>query len=179
MNSTGHFAPHCTMPSDLDESFCLRGPLPIISPDERPDFFMESKDAHDQYVAHRSINGVENTTTYHVVDGAGEIAGYIYFMRKFRTRGLSKLLLEPLLRDVHVALRQATGVGRKLFVRIYSASHPESGGGNRVIRALEEGLWGLAQRYRRVELIGRHIQHVAKARQCFGKPPACGTTVCG
>lgn len=201
MNSTGHFAPHCTMPSDLDESFCLRGPLPIISPDERPDFFMESKDAHDQYVAHRSINGVENTTTYHVVDGAGEIAGfisfkvaredskastriynsveYIYVMRKFRTRGLSKLLLEPLLRDVHVALRQATGVGRKLFVRIYSASHPESGGGNRVIRALEEGLWGLAQRYRRVELIGRHIQHVAKARQCFGKPPACGTTVCG
>ncbi len=192
MNLTEHCAPYRSAPADFDESFYLSGPLPIIGPGERFDYFMESEIAHAHYIGHRSINASANTMTYHVVDEACEIAGfisfkveredsraatriynsveYIYVMQKFRMRGLSKLLLEPLLQDVHVVLRQATGVGRKLFVRLYSASHPESAGGNRTLRALEEKLLGLARRYPRVELIGRHHSHVTRTRQCSWEP---------
>ena len=179
MSSTEHQAPCSGFPEAVGDSFFLTGPLPSLGPDERSDYFVESKDANDQYVGHRSMRASIDTRTYHVLDQAGSVAGfisfkiaseegrattriftsveYIYVMQKFRMRGLARLLLEPLLQDVHVALRKATGPGRKLRVRIYSSSHPESFGGNRTLRALEERLFELSKRYRRVDLIGRHF----------------------
>jgi GNAT superfamily N-acetyltransferase len=191
MNSMGYHAPHCAAPEQIDWSFSLLGPLPAIGADEQYDYFTESETAHDQYTAHRSMNAAANAVTYHVVDDSGEVAGfivfrianedgrastrifssveYIYVKQKLRGRGLSKLLLEPLLQDMRVVLDQVTGVHRKLMVRVYSSSSPESAGENRVVRYLEERLLEITKRYRRVELIGRYVSGGASARQCAWK----------
>ena len=187
MNPTEQCTPHFNALGGIDESFRLIGPLPIIGLNERFDYFAESEVAHDQYVAQRSINAPADTVTYHVVDGAGEVAGfisfrvaheegrgstriffsidYIYVMKKFRMRGFDKLLLEPVVRKVETELHEATGASRKPMVYLYSASQPESAGEERALRNLDEALLVLAKRRRGVELISRRVRHVAKAHR--------------
>lgn len=163
----------------MDAKFRLEAQRPVAEPSERCDYFAESKIAHAQYLGHRSIDALANTTTYHIVRETGEVAGfisfrvareefddlvvihfsveYIYVLQKFRMRGLGRQLLEPIVQEVQAALYQATSVDSRKNIGLQSASSPESLGGSRLLKELETRVLALASTCSGVALVGRYI----------------------
>ncbi|MGY0619880.1 GNAT family N-acetyltransferase [Lysobacter sp. A378] len=184
--NAGHFALQFGDYEELHDDFSLSGPLPSVDRAECPKHFIESDLAQLHYREYRSPEASANIVTYHAMHRSGDIAGFVsfraqredgvgssrifisvehvYVMRKFRMRGLSRLLLSPLLKEVQTQLQQ---MKRSSSPKVYlhSTSESESPLGKRTLRKFEEELQLMARRCVGVELIGRYVEDPPGARQ--------------